>query len=379
MVASAESVLFSYRDQVAGFAGYLAMDGRDNPIAAGGFRVQRGLRPEVVVQLAQTMTMKQRLLGLAVDGAKCGIDYDPGHPDKHLAMRRFLRFLRPHLLDRFSMGPDMGTSWTEIEALARAENIPSVKIAIARAQGLSEAEVLRRLRLLEVHVGGRTLGQRRAGHGLAHAALAAIGATDGVGLRISIQGFGTLGTAAAQSLHDAGARIVALTDEHGALIDDQGLDMPRLLASTAQDNAPPLPGTGGTGIFDTPVDVLVLAACENAMDVEQAAALPHCVQTVVVGANLGLPTEVENLLERRGITVVPDFVGGCGGPASMDALFGPATCPTPEKFLDRLGDTMRSVVRRMLDRAAMSGSTSRQAALALCTEPAARQRSTPYG
>ncbi|MDP8969539.1 MAG: hypothetical protein M3N52_03380, partial [Actinomycetota bacterium] len=155
--------LFDHRDPVTGAAGFLAYDGRHNPLAAGGFRVQSGLRAATVVQLAQTMTHKQQLLGLAVDGAKCGLDLDPRDPGKREAMRRFLRFLRPHLLDRFSMGPDMGTSWSEVEELAREEGLPTVKIAIARAQGLPEREVCARLALLDRIFGGLTLGQRRAG------------------------------------------------------------------------------------------------------------------------------------------------------------------------------------------------------------------------
>ncbi|MPZ67532.1 MAG: Glu/Leu/Phe/Val dehydrogenase [Pseudonocardiaceae bacterium] len=376
----ADPVVFDYRDPVAGFAGYLAIDGRHNSLAAGGFRVQPGLRAQTVARLARAMTLKQRLLGLGVDGAKCGIDFDPRDPGKSAAMRRFIRFLRPHLLTRFSMGPDMGTEWNEIECLARAEGIPSVKIAVAGAQGLPREEVVHRLRLLDRDVGGATLGQRRAGHGLAHAALAATGARDGAGLRVGVQGFGTLGRATVQSLAEAGARIVVVADEHGALVDAGGLDVARLL--TLSPRAPvaaasPQRRADRGAVFDADVALLVLAACQDAMSAERAAALPHDVRAVVVGANLGLAPEVEDLLAGRGIAVVPDFVGGCGGSASMSALFGPPGCPTPDEFLDRLGASMRALVHRVLGRAAAAGVGPRAAALALCREPCSRQ--TPYG
>ncbi len=132
----ADPVVFHYRDPVVGLVGYLAIDGRHNSLAAGGFRVRPGLRAQTVARLVQAMTLEQRLLGLGVDGAKCGIYFDPADPDEPAAMRRFLRFLRPHLLTRFSMGPDMGNAWDEIESLARVEGIPSVKIAIAGVPGL---------------------------------------------------------------------------------------------------------------------------------------------------------------------------------------------------------------------------------------------------
>lgn len=368
-----------YHDPVTEFAGYLAVDGQENPLAAGGFRIQLGLTPDMTASLARAMTLKQRLLGLGVDGAKCGIDFDPKDPGVRKAMRRFLGFLRPHLLDRFSMGPDMGTTWSDIESAARAEGIPSAKIAIARAQGLSEADVLHRLALLDTDAAGRTLAQRRAGHGLAHAALAAIEATARV--NVGVQGFGTLGRAATLSLAEAGARIVAVADEFGSVIDTAGLDVPRLLATAHRapvTNALPHSSTHRAALWKAPVDLLVLAAHEDAMSAQQALALPESVRAIVVGANLGLAPAVEDLLGARGVEVVPDFVGGCGGSASMDALFGSPTCPTPAEFLDRLGATMRATTRRVLEHAASSRITPRAAALTLCAEAAPR-RPRPYG
>ncbi|MDQ3383470.1 MAG: Glu/Leu/Phe/Val dehydrogenase, partial [Actinomycetota bacterium] len=182
MIAQTENrVVLRYQDEREGFRGWAVFDGTARPLAAGGFRVQPGLSEQVLVDLAAAMSLKQRLLGLAVDGAKAGIDYDPDAPGKPDAMRRFLRFLRPHLLERLSLGSDMGTGWTEIEGLARAEGIPSVKIAVARAQGIDEAEFSARIGLLDTDVGGLTLGQRRAGHAVAAAALAALAAVGTTG------------------------------------------------------------------------------------------------------------------------------------------------------------------------------------------------------
>lgn len=77
--------------------------------------------------------------------------------------------------------------------------------------------------------------------------------------------------------------------------------------------------------------MVVLAACQNAVDLDQAHRLRA--GAVVVGANLGLSRATEQVLHLREVAVVPDFVGGSGGSASMDALFGPARCPSPEEML----------------------------------------------
>lgn len=98
------------------------------------------------------MTFKQQVLGLGVEGAKCGIADDPERDGKARAMRRFLQSLRPWLEECYSIGPDMGTSFGEIESVARSLNTPSVKLAAGRAQGLNDEETIRRIDLLDDQV-----------------------------------------------------------------------------------------------------------------------------------------------------------------------------------------------------------------------------------
>lgn len=373
-----------YTDDAENFHGFLAFCGHDHRLAVGGLRVQPGLQADTIAALAQTMWRKERLLGLAADGAKAGIDYDPASTGARDAVRRFLGFLRPHLEGRLSLGPDLGSHWDEIESLARAEGIPSLKMAVARAQGLDPIDFHRRLDVLDEVIGGRTVGQRRAGHALAHAAL---GTCEHLGtarreLRVGIQGFGTVGRAAAQSFDDVGARLVAVSDERGCLLDDGGIDVAALLVTphaVSVVRRPP-PGTVVVSrrlLFDQPLDVLVLAATENAVSPAQAATL--AAPAVVVGANLGLCADSEQILHRRGILVVPDFVAGCGGSASMDALFGPSTCPRGRQLLDQVGLRMRELVGEILVEARRLAVTPREAALALSQAHPVPAGHRPYG
>ncbi|MDQ3978293.1 MAG: Glu/Leu/Phe/Val dehydrogenase [Actinomycetota bacterium] len=378
VLAGAEVI--AYVDPVEGFPGYLAFSGRRHRLAAGGFRVQSGLDALTLAKLAQTMELKERLLGLAVDGAKAGLSYDPRCPGKHEAMRRFLEFLKPHLLDRLSLGPDMGTSWPEIEDCAHDLGLLSVKQAIARAQGLDDEDFRCRIALLDQEVDGATLGARRAGHALAHAALAAM---DEAGLRerearIGIQGFGTLGRATGMALTEAGCTPVAVTDEHTCLhhlADHDVADDPSTRRRGGHPPAVPVEVASPERLFDLPLDVLVLAACEDALDAERAERLD--VAAVVVGANLGLAPSVEDLLHRRGILVVPDFVGGCGGSASMDVLFGAPRCPTPQGFLERLGARMRALVANVFELSRARRITPREAALVMAQHDVPPGK--PYG
>jgi glutamate dehydrogenase/leucine dehydrogenase len=373
-----------YDDPVEGFRGYIAYAGQENTLAAGGFRVQKGLTAETIEALAEAMKLKEQVLKLNVDGAKCGIDYDPCAPGKRDAMRRFLRFLRPHLDNRLSVGPDMGTTFSEIEALAREEGIATVKAAVGRAQGLSDDEVLRRLAILGETVDGMTLGERRSGHGLAHAVLAVLRhvAPRGARSTVALHGFGTLGRGAAVTLARHDVSFLAVADEWGSARRAGGLDVEALLALPRPASVVELPGdveiAGPADVFAEDADVLVLAALEDAMTEEQAAHVRA--RAVVVGANHGLGHGVEALLHERGILVVPDFIGGSGGSASMDALFASPDRPTAEEVLVRQERISHMLIDRLIGRMARDGAGPRAAAMSLAAEaddlpPSAR----PYG
>lgn len=372
-----------YVDPVEGFRGFLAFGGNEHQLAAGGCRVALGLDEATITALADAMTLKQRLLGLAVDGAKAGIDYDPHAPGKHEALRRFIRFLRPHLVERFSMGSDQGTTWREVESAGRDEGLTSVKIAVARAQGLDDDDFLERLAVLDTDVNGLTVGQRRAGHALAHAALAAAEAagSDPRWLRASIQGFGTMGRGVALGLAEAGVTVTAVADEHCCVTDHDGLDVRSLLAAPA--NIPLVNGLAASvrvgrreAVLDAPVDMLVLAACQNAIDIDRVRRLQA--RAVVVGANLGLSSVTEQVLHLREVALVPDFVGGCGGSASMDALFGTPKCPSAQAMLAGTAERAERLVHEVFDRSHSSRLTTREAALELARE-AAVGPGKPYG
>jgi glutamate dehydrogenase/leucine dehydrogenase len=374
--------VIEYKDPVEGFSGWLVYDGTDCRLAAGGCRVQSGLTVDALSMLATRMTLKERLLGINVDGAKCGMDYDPRAPGKEAALRRFLAFLRYEIMGRFSMGCDMGTRWEELEALAARERIPSIKYAIRSAQGLTDEDYFARLRMLDEPVGILTLAQRRAGHALAQAAVAAARASDlPAPLSCSLQGFGNLGRAAAYSLLEEGVRITAIADEFGCVADVRGLDVARMLASphgapvtTIAGEATRLPSGA---LFELPTDLLVLAGSENAMTIEQASSLVTPV--VVVGANCGLAHGVETRLHESGVFVVPDFVGGIGGSASMEALFGPVNRPSPEVVLDSVTEIVQQIVAQVARVARTQGESPRTVATQLAANAPVRPDERPYG
>jgi glutamate dehydrogenase (NAD(P)+) len=375
--------ILEYVDPVVGCTGFLVYDGLDCRLAAGGCRMQAGLTVDTLTMLAKRMTLKQRVLGLNVDGAKCGIDYDPRAAGSQQVLKRFLEFLRPELQARFSMGCDMGTQFEQLENLIRSMGLSSIKGAVKKAQGLTDDEFQRRLSVLGARVGTHTVSSRRAGHALASAARTAaqVAGHQIKGLHVGLQGFGNLGRAAAESLTKSGALITAVGDEYGCVVNPRGLDITRMLQS---DQKCPVVDILGqplrlppSAICEFPLDVLVLAAAEDAITPEQASVLP--IPVVAVGANGGLRPQVEQILVDRGILVIPDFVGGCGGSASMEALFGPKRTPSPDEVLNTLDNLVTELVTDILGAARDRGLSPHQVALDIAAAADVNPDRPPYG
>ncbi|WP_018404635.1 Glu/Leu/Phe/Val dehydrogenase dimerization domain-containing protein [Marinobacter gelidimuriae] len=376
------ALLLTYTDALEGFRGYLAIDSLDSPLVAGGFRVQPGLTADRIASLARTMTLKQQIAGLNVGGAKSGIDYDPAATGKRAAVMRFMTAIRPYLASLYSMGPDLNTRYSELDEAARTVGLTSIKGAIAPAQGLTTVDLEHRLAVLDELVAGNTLGQQRAGHGVAAAVTATLDilGSQAKDASIAVHGFGALGGAAACRLAQQGARITGLADQGGAVLQPSGFSADALFASMKGARLPagPIMHMGRPDrLFDEVADVLVLAAKEDSLTPMQAERV-RC-RAVICGANLALSVPVETILHRRGIVVVPDFIAGCGGSLAMDSLFGPTTVPSASSVLRHIDQRMRAIVEVTLKRARQTGAMPRDIALAQCAAFKADLLEAPYG
>lgn len=135
------------------------------------------------------------------------------------------------------------------------------------------------------------------------------------GKRFVLQGLGNVGLHAARHMIARGARLVAVQDESGTVINELGLDPDRLhihklgvgsLLQSGQGD-----DTSRDALWSVPADVAVPCALENQIDVEIARKIP--VRWIVEGANGPTLPDADSILTERGITVVPDVVANSGG------------------------------------------------------------------
>ncbi len=377
------ALVIEYTDPVEGFKGWLVRDRTDHRICAGGLRVQEGLTCSKLADMAHNMTCKMRIAGLRVDGAKSGIAYDPGSPGKRAAVSRFLQAIRPYVESAYSLGPDLNMEMEELEGIGRQTGIPSIKMAVAQAQGWELDYFQERSAVLQQDAGGWSLGRLRAGHGLAAAVLTVLDflAINRNEALVSVQGFGTLAKGAALSLHRAGVQVSAIADIDRCFVapPGAGLDIPALLAAgslaaaLSRDGVSITPSAAVTGVD---CDVFVAAAVENS--IPAAAAASMAARAVVPGANLAVSDESLAIFQERGLPVLPDYLAGCGGSLSMEGLFGPLHHPTPQEVLDHVQKKMAAIVTRVLQKSRRDGVSPTAAAADICRGSVALPGNRPY-
>jgi glutamate dehydrogenase (NAD(P)+) len=133
--------------------------------------------------------------------------------------------------------------------------------------------------------------------------------------RVVVQGFGKVGAVAARELYARGAKVLAVSDVRGAIVNQNGLDVPAV-ARWVEENQylegfPEADPLDRDAVLTLPCDVLVPAAVERQITEDNADAL-EC-RLVVEGANGPTTPAGDRILQDRGITVVPDILANAGG------------------------------------------------------------------
>ena len=131
----------------------------------------------------------------------------------------------------------------------------------------------------------------------------------------AVQGFGNVGSAAARFLSEAGVRVVAVSDVNGAVRNPQGLDVHELIRHTGEGGSlseyPHGEACERDEVFAENVDILVPAALENAITVENADSVKATL--IAEGANGPTTMEAAHILREKGKVVIPDILCNAGG------------------------------------------------------------------
>jgi glutamate dehydrogenase (NAD(P)+) len=132
---------------------------------------------------------------------------------------------------------------------------------------------------------------------------------------VAVQGFGNAGAIGARLFHDAGARVIAVSDSRGAIYREQGLDVAAVVAHKDRTGSV-LGATGSKTISNEALlalecDVLVPAALENQIRKDNAESVRA--RLICEAANGPTTPAADSILFSRGIPVVPDILANSGG------------------------------------------------------------------
>ncbi|MBS7250365.1 MAG: Glu/Leu/Phe/Val dehydrogenase [Candidatus Freyarchaeota archaeon] len=142
------------------------------------------------------------------------------------------------------------------------------------------------------------------------------------GATVAIQGFGKVGSYAAQFLAEKGCKIVGITTVEGGLFNPDGIDIPKLLSHVREKkpfgeyeekNLEYVPDLekANKRLITLDVDVLIPAAMENQITHENAGDIEA--KIIVEGANAPTTPKADEILIERGIPVIPDILANAGG------------------------------------------------------------------
>jgi len=291
------------------FDGYRVQHNLARGPAKGGIRYHQGVTLSEVKALAMWMTWKCAAVGIPFGGAKGGVVVDP----KKLSMGELERLTRRYAAeisvligpDRDIPAPDVNTTpqvmaWImDTMSMSAGHSIPAAvtgkPIAVGGSQGRNEA----------------------TGRGVAVVALRACEhlGRDPRQSTVAVQGFGNAGSIAARLMAADGFSIRAVSDTGGAIWSDKPLSVLEVLEhKRTTGSVAGFPGTraiSSAELLAAPVDVLVPAALENQITGRNAGAVQASL--ILEAANGPVSPEADDILARKGVTLVPDIIANAGG------------------------------------------------------------------
>ena len=295
--------------EVEVFTGYRVLYNTSRGPAKGGIRFDMQVNLEEVKALAAWMTWKCAVVNLPFGGAKGGVVCDP----LKMSVGELERLTRRYTTGIIqTLGPDSDVPAPDVNTNERV--MAWVMDTYSMRMGHTVTAVVTGK---PIEMGG-SLGRREAtGRGcmfvtkeaLRHLGMPVQGAT------VAVQGFGNVGSVAAQLLVREGCRVVAISDRHVGVHNAGGVDIEAAVAHVKKHRT--LEGFSGGDVITNealltlPVDVLVPAALENVITSKNASKIQA--RIICEGANGPTTAGADSILEEKGIFVIPDILANAGG------------------------------------------------------------------
>jgi len=275
----------------------------------GGIRYAADVDLGDVTALSMFMSWKCSIMNLPFGGAKGGVRVDPTALSKG-ELQRITRRYTSEIIevigpDRDIPAPDLGTD---------EQVMAWIMDTYSQQKGFTVPGVVTGK---PVELGGSAGRREATGRGVIACSLEAsrhLGlALEGA--RFVVQGYGEVGSTAARIARSLGARVVAVSDAKGGVLDPGGLDLAKVDAWVREhrflEGMPGVDHLSNAELLELPCEVLVPAAVQN--QITEANAGRIACRLLVEGANGPTSVAADAVLAERGIFVVPDVLANAGG------------------------------------------------------------------
>jgi glutamate dehydrogenase (NAD(P)+) len=295
--------------EVEVYTGYRVLYNRSRGPAKGGIRFDLNVTLEEVKALAAWMTWKCAVVNIPFGGAKGGVVCDP-FTMSTAELERVTRRYTSSIIE--TLGPDSDVPAPDVNTNER------VMAWIMDTYSMHHRHTVTAVVTGKPVEMGGSLGRREAtGRGcmfVTREALARLGLSlDRT--RVAVQGFGNVGSVAADLLAKQGATVVAVSDKSGGLYNPKGLDVPDLIRWTQVRRQlagyPRGEPISNTDLLTLDCEVLLPAALENVITSRNARKIKA--KVICEGANGPTTAGADKILEENGVFVIPDILANAGG------------------------------------------------------------------
>src|SRR5210317_462186 len=296
------------------FHGYRVLHNEVRGPGKGGIRYHPSVTEAEVTALAAFMTWKTAVVDIPYGGGKGGVVCDPKNLSRD-ELRRITRRFVSELGD--NIGPH--TDIPAPDVYTNAQTMAWIYDTFDRMHPGENNLAVVTGKPLEI---GGSLGRDEAtarGSWYATEQLLLRNVVPGLesieGARISVQGYGNAGSVAARLFHDAGGVIIAVSDSRGGISNDDGLDPRAVLAHKKETGSvvgyPDARTISNEDVLAYDCDILIPAALECQIRTDNANNVKA--KLIVEDANGPLTVAADEILQRKGVVVLPDILANAGG------------------------------------------------------------------
>lgn len=294
---------------IAHFEGYRVQHNMARGPGKGGVRYHQDVNLSEVMALSAWMSVKCAAVNVPFGGAKGGVRINP----HHYSQAELERVTRRYISEIGGMiGPNKDIPAPDVNT--NAQTMAWMMDQYAKDAGTLAPGIVTGK---PISLGG-SLGRVEAtGRGVFTVGVEAARdkGLDLKGARVAVQGCGNVGGIAAKLFHEAGAKVIAMQDHCGAIYNADGLDVPTILAFCNAEGGICVSGQGeaisAQEFWGLDCDILIPAALENQITVHNADTIRA--QIIIEGANGPTTPEADDILNSKGVLIIPDVVANAGG------------------------------------------------------------------